>query len=313
MRGHVIAVANMKGGVGKTATAVALSQALAAESRRYRVLTVDTDAQASASFCLAGDRYYTDLVGQGLTLDAFLQEAVLEKQDAPLSGYVRRGISAVSHAGTQLDISLIASSPRLRTVERTLIHAFMRSGFDMVHIEREMCTLLAGELGRLRARYDFILLDCAPGISLLTEAAIRVADLVVVPTIPDYLSVLGFNAFRRTLWTEAVRSGSSLPRPSRLPHVLITRRRANVRSHDLTAELLFTWANARPPEFRIFSTVIPETAQVAAALERTATGYPTFLDLWDHLVPKLQSLAREVTAALRTRQRLSREGSPHVL
>ncbi len=314
MSGRVIAVANMKGGVGKTATVVALSQALAAENPRNRILAVDTDAQASASFCLAGDELHTRLINRGLTIDAFLQEFLLDRRERPLADFIRPNVSTVSHANAQLDISLLASSPRLRIVERNLIHALTRAGRDMAHIEREMCALMARELGELRERYDFILLDCAPGISLLTEAAIRVADLVIVPTIPDYLSVLGLNAFNRNVWKETVNGGQIRPRPPRLPHVLVTRRRANVGSHDLAVELLFNWAKARPPEFHVFATVIPETTQVPIALERTATHYPTFLGLWDRLVPKLQSLVREIMTALGSRQRQSREGrSPHVV
>jgi chromosome partitioning protein len=70
--GKVIAVANMKGGVGKTATVVALAEALAAEGESVSVLVIDADAQANASICIAGDDILFELISNGKTIDAFL-------------------------------------------------------------------------------------------------------------------------------------------------------------------------------------------------------------------------------------------------
>lgn len=299
--GHVIAVANMKGGVGKTATVIMLSHALAADDSRKNVLIMDVDAQASASFCTAGDALHTQLIESGLTTDAFLDDFLAKKLDRTLASYVRPAVSNVMHNGNALDISLIASSPALRGIERGLIHALTRSGYDMARIEGEMCSIMAAHLAELRRRYAYVLVDCAPGISLMTEAAIRVADLVVVPTIPDYLSVLGLNAFRRNVWNDLVNADGNLPKPSRPAHVLITRRKSNVNAHQQTVASLTAQAQAMKPDFKLFRAMIPEAALVPMALERTATDYPLFLSLWGNLVPELQSLVNEVKSALSRR------------
>jgi chromosome partitioning protein len=300
MTGHVIAVANMKGGVGKTATVVMLSHALAADDAASSVVIVDVDAQASASFCTAGDLLHSQLIEGGLTTDAFIEDLLVKRLDRALTSYVRPNVSAVMHNGTQLNISLIASSPALRGIERGLIHALTRSGYDMARIEAEMCTIMASHLAELRKRYAYILIDCAPGISLMTEAAIRVADLVVVPTIPDYLSVLGLNAFRSNVWNDLVDADGKLPTPKRPPHVLITRKK-NVLTHQQTISALTTQAQRRKPDFKLFRSMIPEAALVPAALEQTATNFPLFLRLWGNLVPELQSLVNEINSSLSRR------------
>ncbi|MGH6845342.1 MAG: ParA family protein, partial [Methylocella sp.] len=80
MAGKLIAVANMKGGVGKTTTVVSLAEALAADDPHASILVVDLDPQASASVCLAGNELLEKLIKNDDTVEAFL-EARLIKRD----------------------------------------------------------------------------------------------------------------------------------------------------------------------------------------------------------------------------------------
>jgi cellulose biosynthesis protein BcsQ len=299
--GHVIAVANMKGGVGKTATVLMLSHALAANANGSRILIIDTDAQASVSFCTAGDALHAELIRSGKTTDAFLEDYWRSGRNPHLADYVRPAVGRVMHNNRALDISLIAASPGLRAIERGLIHALTRpapnTGYQhsMEQIEAEICRIIAPQLAELRRQFDFILVDCAPGISLMTEAAIRIADLVIVPTIPDYLSVLGLNAFTHSVWANLVDTRAH----SRQPHVLITRFRMNVNAHLSTVAALIGLAQQPHPGFRLFSVKIREAAAVPVAIENAATGYPLFQNLWGGaLVSDLQTLVNEVRSAL---------------
>jgi chromosome partitioning protein len=80
MAGKLIAIANMKGGVGKTTTVVSLAEALAADNPSASILVVDLDPQAGASVCLAGDDLLGKIIMDGRTVDAFLEDRLIKKE-----------------------------------------------------------------------------------------------------------------------------------------------------------------------------------------------------------------------------------------
>jgi chromosome partitioning protein len=244
--GKVIAVANMKGGVEKTATVVALAEALASGGESVSVLVIDADAQANASICIAGDDILFELISNGKTIDAF------------------------------------------ELTERKFV-------LDAIigHILR----LMKSELARSAKKYDYILVDCAPGISALSEASIRLADLVIVPTIPDFLSTYGLSSFCKNLWNGRRAGRSSLTPPKNPPHVLITRKRS-VREHERTTDKLRNEHRAAQPSFKVFDTVIPEAISIAEALSKTGKC-PSFTAKWGtNVAPVLNQLVHETKEVL---------------
>lgn len=302
----LIAVANMKGGVGKTATVVGLAETLAAYSielarkvgaRPRSVLVVDLDAQASASFALAGDEQLLNIIRNGHTIDGFLDRYLIKRQDVELSSLVWRQISDVSHQGTKLQIALLASSPRLRTAERALIHALTKGGYSLERVENDFSLILSDQLRPLCDEFDYIIFDCPPGISMMTEIALRLADLTIVPTVPDFLSMLGLDAFAQTVWSRIGEQGAgTYPAPPpirRQPHVLFTQRRPGSAHTRMVAELRRRVAHGRA-EYGVFRTEIPDADGVPEALERVTT-YPNYAQKWNApLRSRLSSLVDEV-------------------
>lgn len=299
MSGKVIAVANMKGGVGKTVTVVSLAEALAAEGKK--VLVVDLDTQASVSFCLAGNEELEKLKENETTITDYLLANISKVGKKPLVEFVRKAISNVSHGDLTLNISLVPSSVELRFIEREIIHQLTEKRYSLSSIEGRTVKMLKGDLPELRSKYDFVIFDCAPGISAFTEVAIRLADLVIIPTIPDRLSTLGLAAFCNSVWRYKGRRKSVLPKPAGLPYVLVTRKQ-NTKQHKATIARLLAEANKPEPAFFLFDTQIPQLAKIPDAMDlypnNTDKAYPTYTQKWGELASIMDELNLEIKGAL---------------
>ena len=251
-KGTFIAVANMKGGVGKTTTVVGLAEFLALE-RRASVLVVDLDQQASVSLCTVGDAMLSQMMQQGRTIESYLRVRLIEGRDGSLPSRIRRNACNLLHDGRPVFTSLLPSSPRLRIVERDLLIEMTKRGMEFTAIVGALAGLFADDFAKLRGDFDYVLFDCAPGISPLTEVAINASDLVLIPTIPDRLSAFGLYAFM-----ENIVRRSAMPPTTR---VLFTRVQAGVSHHEQVRASL-----RAAGQFAILATEIGQSATLATGI-----------------------------------------------
>ena len=163
---RIVAIANQKGGVGKTTTAINLATALAAVGRR--VLVVDLDPQGNAS------------TGLGLTREQR-----------------RLGVYDVLIGAARLDEAAVPSAvPGLAVVPATV--DLSGAEIELVDLERREYRL-AESIDAASLDYDFVLIDCPPALGLLTLNALVAADAILVPLQCEFFALEGLTHLMRTV------------------------------------------------------------------------------------------------------------------
>jgi chromosome partitioning protein len=175
---NTITVMNAKGGVGKSTLVLALADTLSSHHGK-RVLVVDSDAHASVSNMLTPHAWLEAIQGQGRTVVDYLIATVLRTESTNWMEYAVSGVSDVDDARS---IDLMAGGGHLTLFEREV----SKEGQE-VRLRRAIRSFLA----EARRAYDVILIDSAPGLSVLTECWLREADYYLAPTKPDYISIRG--------------------------------------------------------------------------------------------------------------------------
>lgn len=175
--GRIIAIANQKGGVGKTTTAINLSASLA--SLGQKVLALDMDPQGNMTSGLGvnkeeAENTVYDLIIGNVGIEECIYENVIENLD------------------------VLPSNINLSAAEIELI------GID----NKEY--LLKEEVDKIRDRYDFIIIDCPPALSMLTINAMTTADSVIVPIQCEYYALEGLSQLIHTIELVQERLNSTL-------------------------------------------------------------------------------------------------------
>lgn len=163
---RIVAVANQKGGVGKTTTSINLAASIA--SRGYRVLLVDFDPQGNASSGVGYPRDKVELTIYDALTGAVAMEDVVRPTEITT-------------------LFVVPATTDLVGAEVELISADRRERF------------LADALAPIAAHYDYVIIDCPPSLGLLTLNALVAADGVVVPMQAEYFALEGLSALTATI------------------------------------------------------------------------------------------------------------------
>ena len=249
---HVISTINLKGGVGKTTTTVALAEALSGEFYK-RVLVVDLDPQTNATTMLIGEKKWRKLNDKSRTLARLFQDA-LEPNDKQFDfdATLQTGVSDVERART---IDLLPSSLDLIDIQDQLASAPTGKFYSVNPIE-----LLWRAVKARLDDYDVVIVDCPPNLGIITLNGLRISQGYIIPTIPDILSTYGIPQ----IVTRVHEFSDEIAEPIDPLGIVITKFQSNSTVHKNVLGDLKT-ANDAP----VFATIIPQANDIAAAAEHT--------------------------------------------
>ena len=258
--GKIIAIANQKGGVGKTTTAINLSAALAEEGKKILVVDIDPQGNCTSGFGVDKNRQ-ENTVYELLLDDCSINECMIRD--------VLKGIGDEKTSG----IDLIPSNVKLAASE-----------IELIGIPRKEF-ILRDALDYIKDDYDYVIMDCPPSLNVLTVNAMTAADSVIVPIQCEYYALEGLSQLIHTINLVKERLNRRLD----IEGIVFTMYDART---NLSAQVV---ENVKQHvEQHIYETVIPRNIRLA---EAPSYGEPiTVYDKKSSGAAAYRELAKEVIA-----------------
>ena len=278
---HVFSTINLKGGVGKTTTSVALADFLSG-SMGKRVLMIDLDPQTNATVMMIGENRWRKINDKEHTIARLFKDALdPENKRFDFDKTLQKKVSNVREART---IDLLPSSLDLIDVQDRLV-TIPSGQFYSVNPTELLWRAVKSHLDD----YDVVIVDCPPNLGIITLNGLRISNGFVIPTIPDVLSTYGIPQILSRVRMFSKEIAETIDPLG----IVVTKYQSNSTVHNNMVARLRD--NGNPP---VFNTVIRQANQFAAAAE-----YGTKMTLkqkWGYqgLAELFKDLAREILSEL---------------
>jgi chromosome partitioning protein len=283
---NVVSTINLKGGVAKTTTTVAVAETLSAEFGK-RVLVIDLDPQTNATTMLIGEDRWKKLNANEYTLARLFKDALdPDNKQFDIEATLQKKVSDIGAART---VDLLPSSLDLIDVQDQLALTPSGKFYSINPVE-----LLWRAVKSRLDEYDVVLVDCPPNLGIITLNGLRISQGYVVPTVPDYLSTYGIPQ----IVTRVAEFAAEIAEDIEPLGIIVTKYQTNSTVHNNTVKRLQGSKDAP-----LFHTKIRQANQIAAAAEfqpykRTLKQKyganpnglaDTFVELADEIIKKLDS------------------------
>lgn len=260
----VIPILNLKGGVAKTVTTVAIAECFA--SHGHRVLVIDADHQCMAGELVLGERRQLQCESQKRNFYDLLVQ-MLDDEFEPASFVKFVSTNASNIGGGLKTLSVLPCSIRIDDIMTNVAKA--KQGFKTNEEFQRLWSRRRGQMKSwLDKNYDFVLIDCPPSLAPQVKFLLTIADYFIVPTVPDRLSVRGSLYLLSRLAT----LGFRVPGLGTLWSLY--RQQNNMHKAVVAAASKGDRRLARLP--KPFETIIPNATKIAEATDATAVKPATF-------------------------------------
>ncbi len=278
---YVISTINLKGGVAKTTTTVALAETLSADFQK-KVLVIDLDPQTNATTMLIGEAEWQKLNAHENTLARLFKDALEGKKQFDFNATLQRHVSDIRDART---VDLLPSSLDLIDVQDRLAETPSGRFYSVNPVE-----ILQRAVKAHLDDYDIVLVDCPPNMGIITLNGLRISDGYIIPTIPDILSTYGIPQIVKRVRDFA----REIAEPIESLGIVVTKYQSNGTVHNNVLRDLRTSKDAP-----VFETIIPQSNDMAAAAEHS-TSPRTLKQKWGYkgLADRYHFLAKEILAKL---------------
>ena len=285
---QVLSFINLKGGVGKTTTAVAVAEILAQEHQKH-VLLIDLDPQTNATVTLISEEQWAEMDRNGQTI-AQLFEDRINPHNPPkfdIEKAITRGVSTINDGIARLD--LLPSSIQLIDLQDRIPMIALSGNFTTNPLEILKVALLP-----IIDRYDYIIIDCPPSLGTVTKNGLRISTGYVIPTIPDIVSTWGIYQ----IVDNVDRFAKDIDREIPALGIVATKVQSNGLHDRVTSDLKarrlgrFGEPNCKPQP-QLFVHKIPQTVAVARGADVDA-DIRTFKGKYGAAYDALSGLTKEI-------------------